>query len=900
MRSNKKLLALAIATAPLWQVASAIAADAGKPNIDLNIEEVVITARLKSSAEDVVFERMEHEAVTDLLSSELIGRIGDSTVATALRRVPGVTLVDDKFIYVRGLGERYSSSLLNGASVPSPDLTRSVLPLDIFPTSIVESLAVQKGFTVDMPAAFGGGSVDIRTKSIPEEFLFNVEIGTSHNTETSGSGLSYNGGGDDEWGTDDGTRALSGDIRGALDTYLGDIGVNNILNVIQRQDSSLGREDAELINRQLAKSLKRDISIYNDDPGENIEGQVNLGNRFYFDNGMEFGFLSGLSYDHNFDTVTSVDREFSDPDELVGNRTESTRSVDITGNLGFGLRVNGEQEISTTSLFLRNSDDVAAIRDYHVPNRPLSGNLGSRSYDIRFEEREMLVNQVKGTHVWGEETRELLGLESWGEKLPFLDLLKVEWYYSDAEVDSEIPSEINVAAITQTVPGTGEVLGSVVQPGASMADYRFTELEDEVLSQGWEASLPLVMGSFDVEISGGWDYVRKTRIYKQLDFQLGSTDSSVTAVTGQDLGDLFGDANLDNDDLGFGLNVSPATARSYLAAVTNESIFGQFDATWQDTWRIIVGARYEEYVQAALPWQPLNYTSSQISTDPVELEKAVFTDDQVYPSLSMVYMGQNFWAETFQLRFSYSETVVRPDLREVSDASYRDPITDFLVFGNPNVVPSDLKNYDLRAEWFFDNGDNFTVSLFYKDIANPIEYFEVAGGGETLPSSQIINADSGEITGIEVEWLKELSFLGDAFSPFFVSGNLTFLDHELTVGTAADAPTNAVRGLSGASDYVANIQLGFDSEDGKHSAMLVYNVYDERLYTAGRLGTPDTFEQPFNSLDLTYSFYMNDSITIKAKLKNLLDESITLEQGGVEIYEEEKGLAGSLAVQWQF
>lgn len=889
---------MAVASANLWIGASAVAQDVAKPEVSPVIEEVVVTARLKSSAEDVVFERMEHEAVTDLLSSELIGRIGDSTVATALRRVPGVTLVEDKFIYVRGLGERYSSSTLNGAAVPSPDLTRSVLPLDIFPTSIVQSLAVQKGFTADMPAAFGGGSVDIRTKSIPEELVFNVEVGTSHNTETSGTGLSYNGGGDDEWGTDDGERSLPGAIQTALDAYQGDIGTNNILNFIQRQNPSLTREDAELINRELASTLKRDISIYSDDPGENLEGEVNLGNRYYLENGMEFGFLSGLSYDHGFDTVISKEKEFADPEELVGRKMDSTRSVNITGNLGFGLRVNSEQEINTTSLFLRNTDDTAAIRDYHVANRPLSGNLGSRSYDIRFEEREMLVNQVKGKHVWGEETRTLLGLENLGEKLPFFDQLKVEWYYSDAEVDSDIPSEINVEAITRTVPGSGEVLGATVQPGASMADYRFTTLEDEVLSQGWEASLPVFFGGFDMELSGGWDYVRKVRTYRQLDFQLGSTDSGVTAITDQDLSDLFGDSNINNDSLGFGLNVSPATARSYLAAATNESVFGQMDITWKDTWRVIAGARYEEYVQAAVPWQPLNYTTSQISMDPDVLERAVFTDDQVYPTASLVYMGQDFWAETFQVRLSYSQTVVRPDLREVSDSSYRDPITDFLVFGNPNVVPSDIDNYDLRAEWFFDNGDNFTVSLFYKDVANPIEYFETAGG-DSLIASQIVNAESAELTGIEFEWLKELAFLGEAFTPFFVSGNLTFLDHELTAGSAADAPTNAVRGLAGASDYVANIQFGFDSEDGKHAATLVYNVYDERLYTAGRLGTPDTFEQPFNSVDLTYSFYLDENFTIKAKLKNLLNESITLEQGGVEIYEEEKGMAASLSVQWK-
>ena len=897
MKSKRKLLVVAIATAPLWHLAVE-AQDVTKPEINPTIEEVVITARLKSAAEDVVLERMDHEAVTDILSAEMIGRIGDSTVATALRRVPGVTLVDDKFIYVRGLGERYSSTLLNGASVPSPDLTRSVLPLDIFPTSIVESLSVQKGFTPDMPAAFGGGSVDIRTKSIPEEFVFNVEIGASHNTETSGSGLRTDGGGDDRWGTNDGTRALPGVIKGALDSYQGDIGTNNILNFIRRQDASSTRGDAEMINRGLAKSLKRDISPYSDDPSENIDGQVNVGNRFYFDNGMEFGFLSGVSYEDVFDTTVSTEREFTNPEEYVGERTRSNREVNLTGNLGLGFRVNGEQEINTTSLFLRNTDDAVSLRDYHNANRPLSSGQGTRSYDIRYDEREMLVNQVKGRHVWGEETRDLLGLDWVDEKLPFLDQLKLEWYYSDAEVTSDVPSEINVESITQT-DSAGNVLVSNVQLGSSMVDYRFTDLEDEVLSNGWSLSLPIFLGDFDIELTGGYDYVRKTRIYKQLDFQLGTTDSRAAVLAGQDLDDLFSDTNIDNPDFGFGLNVSPSTARSYLAAVVNESTYLKSDITWQDTWRLIAGGRYEEYIQVGLPWQPLNYTTSQISMDPEELRRGVFTDDKIYPAVSLVYMGQDFWAETFQLRFNYSETVVRPDLREVTDSSYRDPITDFLVFGNPDVVPSDIKNYDVRAEWFFDNGDSFTVSLFYKDIANPIEYFETAGG-DNLIASQIVNAESGEVTGVEVEWLKELSFLGEFFNPFFVAGNVTVMDHELIAGDAADAPTNATRGLSGASDYVANIQLGFDSDDGKHAATLVYNVYDERLFTAGRLGDPDTFEQPFNSLDVTYSYYLTDNFTIKAKLKNLLNESVVLEQGGVEIFEEEKGLAASLAVQWQY
>jgi outer membrane receptor protein involved in Fe transport len=900
MTSNKKILALAVAAAPLLATQASAQNDT-KPTADPGpIEEVVIVARLKSSAENVVFERLEHEAVTDLLSSELIGRIGDSNVATALRRVPGVTLVDDKFIYVRGLGERYSSTLLNGAAVPTPDLTRSVLPLDIFPTSIVESLAVQKGFTADIPAAFGGGNVDIRTRGIPDELVFNVEIGTNYNAETSGSGLTYRGGGDDEWGHDDGTRTLPAELGEAFKTYRGNISPSNILTTLRQQgNTSATLTDAQLINRQLATSLMRDVNIDEDKPGENLSGEVNVGNRFYFNNGMEFGFLSGLSYDHTFDTSTTLSRSIADPDEQVERETESTREVNLTGNLGLGFRLNEDNEVSTTSLYLLNSDDVAAISDYHNDNRPLSGGTGFRDWNVRYQEREMLVNQVKGSHSWGEETRNLLGLEHFDDMLPFLDQLKFDWYYSDAVVDTDIPSEVRVIGGTQTEPGTGQVLTSTVQANDAMAGYRFTDLEDEVLSQGWELSLPMFVSGFDIEVSGGWDYVRKNRTYRQTDLILGSTDPDVLAIVTDSLSDLFGDDNILNPDYGFTLNVTPASARSYLAATTNESMFFKADITWQDSWRVIAGTRYEEYVQVGLPWEPLNYSGSQISMDPVELEEAVFTDDKVYPSLSVVYMGQEFWAETFQVRLNYSETVVRPDLREISDTSYLDPITGALVFGNPDVVPADVKNYDIRAEWFFDNGDNFTVSLFYKDIIDPIESFE-RGASDTKVASEIINAESAELYGIEIEWLKELLFLGEALSSLFFSGNVTLLDHELQVGDRADSPTNKTRGLAGASDYVLNFQLGYDSDDGRHAATVVYNVFGERLYTAGRLGFPDAFEQPFNSLDLTYSFYPTDNVTVKAKLKNLLDESVTIERGGVDVFEEERGMEASLSARWQF
>ncbi|MEJ2130432.1 MAG: TonB-dependent receptor plug domain-containing protein [Gammaproteobacteria bacterium] len=187
------------------------------------IEELIVTGRFRDVATDIVAERQQRAVVADFLSADDIARTGDTTVAAALRRIPGVTLVADKFIYVRGLGERYSSSQLNGAEVPSPDLSRDVLPLDIFPATILDSLVVQKGYAPDRPAAFGGGDINIRTKGVPAGPVVRVEVGTGWNSESSDDGISYDGGDSDWLGTDDGTREFPGALSRALGEFQGSI-----------------------------------------------------------------------------------------------------------------------------------------------------------------------------------------------------------------------------------------------------------------------------------------------------------------------------------------------------------------------------------------------------------------------------------------------------------------------------------------------------------------------------------------------------------------------------------------------------------------------------------------------------------------------------------------------------
>ena len=875
------------------------------------IEEVVVTGRFISSSQELVNERLNDAFAADLLGAESISRLGDSTVAAALRRVPGLTLVQDKYIYIRGLGERYSQSTLNRAQIPSPDLTRNVIPLNVFPTSIVESLRVQKAWSADLPANFGGGAVDIRTKGIPDALTFKFEAGVGHNSENPSTLFSYSGGGDHGLGIDDGTRALPVEIQQALLDYQGNPSVNSILGYMQRQDAGATLYDAQVANRELALALNRDISLTSESSHPDYSARTSFGTRFDFGSDWQAGFNIGASYDTDWRFRRTRTADFGQPDEQNGYKEESTRNVNIAGTVNLGLAFTEDHEISTTSLFLRNTDDETEVFDFFNENRPLSSGRGFRDYRLQFEQRELLTHQIDGTHYLGMSTRDrfptlgrLLG------KLP--EETKIEWFYSTSTAATEIPNQIAIASETFTDRATGAVLSESVRLTSSAADYRFTDLDDEVDNYGWSMALPLQLEDSFVEVSGGYDHAQKARTYRQSQFSLGYLDVSDSSVLDGTLGDVFSDEKIlaDSPDPSspvpdarvFDNNIvfdrQGANTNSYIAATMTDSVWGKFDWTWQDTWRVAVGARWEDYRQVAVDWNPYGFTeaSPQVTTDPDTLLLGSFYEDRIYPAVGITFMG-DWLAETFQLRLGYSETAVRPDLREITDSSYIDPITGDLVRGNPGVVPSEVENIDLRAEWYFDSGDNLTVTLFQKDIRNPIEFFEIPASDTTV-AREIINAESGYVRGVEFEGLKELGFLGTAFDSMFVQGNLTLQESELVAGGDANVPTNAVRPLSGASDYVVNFMLGFDSADAKHTASLIYNVFGERLYVAGRNGAPDGYEQPFHSLDLTYFWYPTARITVKAKAQNLLRETVRIERSSVITFEEDPGTVFSLGFAW--
>ena len=883
-------------------------ADAPTAMADPNaIEEVVVLGRFKSAATDIVSERLDSDVPLDMLDAEAISRVGDGDVAQALRRLPGLTLAQGKFVYVRGLGERYSSAQLNGAAVPSPDLTRNVLPLDIFPADIIDSLAVQKGYSPEMPAAFGGGNVDIRTKRVPEDRTFSVKVNTGWNTESGAPGLSYNGGDDDRFGQDDGTRAMPSALRGAIDTYQGNVSELNILNALRRDGGQHTLAEAQAVNRALATALNRDIDVEPKDLSADVDAQITGGYRWFPAPPLEAGFLALASYSNNWRNRDRVNRLVSNPGTDFSRTQRTVETVSVTGSLNLGLRFTDEHEVGALTLLLRNTEDDASFSltcqqgqfNDCADDNPTQGRVA----EVRFEERELIVHQVSGEHTLGEATLDML--PSALRFLAFAQDARFTWYYSQATARTGIPNEVRVGSVDALDSPYGNVVSTRVRLSGTAADFRFSDLDDDVETWGSDFTLPLRAGSWDIELATGYDYVRKARAYEQISVGIGSTKPAFNSVSEGTPSEVFSDANLMNPANGFGtlLGVGGFGLESYLAGQTTEGVYGKFDLFWNNAWRFAGGVRWEHFNQASVPVDLLDFGPGRVPFTAQEISDSTINVDDAHPSFAITWIRPGFWADDFQLRVGWGETVARPDLREVSQSTYIDPLTEARVRGNPFLQPSQLSNFDLRAEWFWNDGDNFSVSAFHKDVAAPIETVQGAATEDNILFG-FVNGESAQVHGVEVEGLKGLSFLtrhvGDWIDQFYVAGNLTLSDSEMNAraGGVAGNLTNTSRRMTQQSQWVVNVQLGFDSWSGRHSATLVYNGFGEHVFFAGIDGFDDAYEQPFHSLDFVYSWFVSEPLTLKVRLKNLLNEDVEIEQDGVSILEQKVGATLLFDVKW--
>lgn len=878
MRANRfPLASLTAAVLAAMTANSAVAQDTE----DQLIEEVVATGtRLKGTATAVLQERKEQAFVADIMGAEQISRTGDGDAAAALRRITGLTLVDGKFIYVRGLGERYSSTQLNGMTVPSPDPTRSVIPLDLFPSDIIESLSVQKSFSPSMPASFGGGNVDIRLKTIPSQplFTFSGKLGT--NSDNWDDAYWYDGG--SSWdGKDDGTRAAPASLQAlwAQRTFLDDISIEQ--------------------NREVALDLNRDYDPTLESVDPDLGFDVSFGNSTDIDD-WRIGYLGTLGYDNSWEVSEQfLGEDFRrDPDggyTLVRgwDDVEATEhAVKWSGMFSVGVDYNRNHKVDFTSVILNDTKDELREKLGNNNNINFGSDQRIREYDITYEERRMVANQIKGMHT-----------------LVDYYFIGFDWYYSKSRSSRYAPGNMQARFILtdENEDGLFDKVGeSALNNATTAARYNFQDLDDEVENYGWNLNLPLSVGKWEIELKTGADFIQKYRTATNRRFDINTrafTDSSL--LSGSMLNEVLSDSVISSAPLRLSLlNDTTVAGDDYLSAQMVDAYYFEGDFFFDNKWRISGGLRWEDFRQAVVPIVPQDGTIDLPSdASAADLADLAFQEDKLYPALALTYILD----QQMQVRLSYGETVVRPDLREVSRSTYLDPLTLFPVGGTPGLETTNVKNYDLRWEWYVDNGDNLSVGLFYKDMDKPIESVQ-SPAQDGPPLVRIANAETGYVYGVEVEFLKELGFIGEVGRNFFMSGNVTLSDSEIELDTqsiveqtgVSAAITNTTRRLTGHSEYVVNLQLGYDSDDGNHSASLVYNVFGERIIIPGIEGRDDSYEQPFHSLDLVYTYYPDFNSTLKFRIENILDEKKEIAFEDTLLRSETKGIGFSVSYKYEF
>jgi hypothetical protein len=834
-------------------------------------EFVVIAPYLSGSLASVLAERRESEGVTDVLSAEQISRAGDSDAAGALKRVTGLTLVGGQYIYVRGLGERYSSVVLNDATIPSPDPTRRVVPLTLFPTDVIEAVVVQKSAAANLPGEFGGGTVQLRTVSFPPELTAKLSVNLGYRDNTTGAdGLAYEGSDTDWLGIDDGARDLPDSLAQAIagGVYLRPRSFTN--------PDGFTPDEIEEFGEDLAAKSSYDVLQKTVPPNFGLAGS--FGNSYDFGGGQRWGFLTAFKYDNKWANLSEIRREFS---AVAGGGLQLADEVDVLRTLNYieagmfanvGVEFANDQKIGVNAMLLRQTEDETKISDGVEDSQVL------RRYQFRWVENELLSYQAVGSHS--------LPLEDW----------TLAWQYTDATAIREEPNTRSYRRDDDDGDGV-----YAVSTRSDSNDQTWSDLEDDLRHWSADSTLPLKFGRHALAVSGGLGDLERDRAasIRTFSFQ-GRVPNDLRTLS---YSELYTDEYIDPAILQ--LRESTRATDTYTATQTLDSRFLNLDLSlFDEKYRISAGVREEDNHQ-----QVVTADLSNPNAPPV-----IGEIDQVdrLPSAAVTWA----YSPSAQVRAAYAESVNRPDFREMAPAPYLDPLLDLITVGNPDLVTAELKNYDLRWEYYFSPSESFSIAGFYKEFANPIEKTFSSGGSAKIITLQ--NALAAELTGVEVDYSRSLGWIEDFdwldwladfewgfIGPFnwehYILGfNYAWIESSVEIDTSLTTQTNPDRPLQGQSPWVVNFQFGYYNPDSSTEWTLLYNEFGERITQAGVLGQPDIYEQPFPQLDFVYKRRFVEDWRFALKLKNLLDPDVEYTQGQETTRIFKLGREVSLELEWAF
>lgn len=788
-------------------------------------ETVEVVAQATKTGEVAIMEsRRQAAVVSDSISSEEIRKTPDSSAAGVVERLTGVTLLGDKYVFVRGLGERYSGTTINGSTVPTTETDKRVVPLDLFPAKLLDSVNVVKTYTPDKPGDFGSGTVEMTTTQFPSSQTFRLTIGTGYQSGTTGGRFRRYNGGLSRLG--DGGQSMPSTLpseflerRGALNS------------------SGFTPEELQVIGRSMAGDWTgREESSAS--PATDLA--LTYGNTF----GRLGVVLSAVS-NHGYDTVQDEQRFFGvDEDVLVAindyNLT-SYRESASTGLVGnFSARINDQNRVYLNSVFTRDASSEDRFQE------GLQSNTGGEIRDtrVRYQLEEILSSRLHGEH-------NLSG--------PALGSL-FEWHLalSSATNDSDLRENI----YRETDPGVFSLQTAYSDSGK----IEYFNLADEVRQGGLEYSMFFAepQGSWSGSVKVGLERQERVRDFAARRFRFTTSNPQQFNLTGTP-DEIFTVGNIRVG--GFEIREFTGLNDAYDADHDVDAGYVMTDLSL-GKWRLIGGARYERSNQRVTTFNPFD-TANEVNS--------IHEDEDILPSINVVYALQ----PRTNLRFAYGRSVNRPEFRELSPFVFTEVSGGRSVAGNPDLVQATLDGLDLRWETFPGSGDVVAASLFYKQITNPIERIVQPSGDYRL---SFVNAESAELYGIELEFRRSLESISPALRFWSVNANYAHIQSDVTVGQHQfSVVTSTERPLEGQSDNVGNLALQF-LHPVRGTMFRILGAYSgERLTEAGAFGLPDTYEASFTSFDVVLSQSLGSlarGLEIKLAGTNLSDERREFTQSG--------------------
>lgn len=826
-----------------------------KPEVIESAAVVVEATLMKDTEASLLKKRQRASAVSDAISAEQISRAGSGNAADAMSRVTGASVVGGKYVYIRGLGERYSNTQLNGAELPSADPDKKAFQLDLFPSGLLDNIVTIKTFTPDQPGSFSGGIVDVGTKTFPERFTLSFSSGVVTNSQSTGNGdfLTYQGGGSDWKGMDDGTRALPQELRDP-----------NVFIPPLNQARS---------NPELAAELDRYSRAFKTGMVPSTKTGP-LGQKYAFSIGNQvqlfkrpLGYLVSFNYstDASFYQDGQVGRwkltgKVSENDSLTNqillSDTQGKEEVLWGGLATLNYKLHANHEIGGNIIYTQSGESTSRYLVGVWPQQFLNNpNAYFETRALRYVERSLNSFQFNGKHYFRSLGRMAF---TWSGTIAGT---------SQDEPDARFFSD-NFSI--QNFQGRDTTIYSISPSIYPRPARYFRNLKESSGNINLQISLPFKQWSGQQgKFSVGAYYNQKERIFTEQLYEYwqgtgfrynGNAEEFFSASN-------IGIIGVDTLSSGYRYNFGNYIQKSlnalggdYSGDETITAAFGMIEMPIFSQLRFIGGVRFE---------------ATQMEVFDRDTTGSIDENDWL-PSLNLVYQ----LSPQMNLRGAYGRTLARPNFREKAPYASYDFANDVMFQGNVTLKRTLIDNFDLRWEWFARSGEIYAVSGFYKRFYNPIERVIDLRYASDAAIIRYENVSQAKVYGLEVEVRKHLDELSSLLRYVRVGGNFSLIYSEVDIPSnelllIRDLNPNAspTRPLQGQSPYIVNLELGYYNPRLGSDVSLHYNLFGERMSEVSLGGTPNVFEQPRPMLDVVYNQSIWSGLSLKLSGKNLLDSS---------------------------